>query len=110
MELNKTFTSYLRFDRSPYIQERTACGINALIEVLDLPVSKLNNEVLNTSVIGNKLREITGDKATYVTVDGQCIHLQLIIRRLCPDEATVEKVMELCEEKFLLYSKTRSFI
>jgi hypothetical protein len=107
MELKKSFKGYLKFDDSPFIQERTACGINALIEVLELPVSKIG-EVITTTVIGCKLREITGERLEFQTVDGQSIQLQFVIRRICPDEETVDRVMELCEEKFIHYIKTRN--
>jgi hypothetical protein len=107
MELKKSLKGYLKFDDSPFIQERTACGINALIEVLELPVSKISS-AYDTAVIGFKLREISGEKIEYQTVDGQSIQLQFVIRRICPDEETVDRVMELCEEKFLHYIKTRN--
>ncbi len=78
MELRKIISNYLRFNETPFIQERTVCGINALIEVQDLPIQKLN-DAINSSVIGYKLREISGGKSVLETIDGQSIQLQFIL-------------------------------
>ena len=109
MKPNKTFTDYLKPDEPDYVQERIVCGINALIETLKLPVTKLTDNI-STSIISIKLREITGDNFNLRTSDGQAIQLHFAIIRICPDEETADRVMELSEEKFLHYKKTRSFI
>ena len=105
MKIKRSPGNYLKFDRSPFIRERTACRINAMIETLELPVSPLTGEI-NSFTIGSKLMEITGDKTFYQTDEAQSIQLQFALLRICPDEESIQRILELSEEKFYNYKNT----
>jgi hypothetical protein len=60
MKLTQTKAETLRLDGFPFIEELILCGINSLIEVLELPVEKLARP--STPSIASKLLELSGDK------------------------------------------------
>ena len=98
MKLTQTKAETLRLDEFPFIQELILCGINALIEVLELPVEKL--ALANTTSIAGKLLELSDDKEAWLTSEGQLVQLQCIINKMCDDKPMLEKVMTLSERKF----------
>ncbi len=106
MKIKKSPGNNLKFDRSPIIRERTACRINAMIEVLELPVAPLTGE-LNSVTIGNKLMEITGEEILYQTVEAQSVQLQFALLRICPDEEPIQRILELAEKKLIKWSGNR---
>lgn len=98
MKLTEPKTESQGLNECPFIQELILCGINALIEVLELPVEKLI--LANTAAIARKLLEISGDKEAWLTSEGQLLHLQCIITKLCEDRSILNRVMTLSEQKF----------
>ena len=97
--MEESIKEYQKFSEPPFLQSRVVCGINALIEVLELPSAKLLR--LNTFDIANKLIELSlFEKRRFTDVKSFSIQLQHIINTRCPNQETVEKVMAQCEEKF----------
>ncbi len=97
-----------RFDNPPYSNGRTACGINALIEVLQLPSPKLTQAGIGS--IAPKISELSADKKFLTSAEALSNKLQEIIETSCRDADTVEKVMTLCEHKYHHLAKTSSLI
>ncbi len=98
MRLTGQETDSRGLDECPYIQELILCGINALIEVLSLPVGQLTRA--DSPSIARKLLEISGDKETWLTAEGQLLQLQNLITRLCDDRSLLIKVITLSERNF----------
>jgi hypothetical protein len=103
MKMTRTKEETLRLDEFPFIQELIVCGINALIEVKELPVEKLR--LSNTIAIAGKLLELSMENETWLTSEDQLIHLQYIINKVCDDKLMLQKVMTLCEQKFDFFLK-----
>jgi hypothetical protein len=103
MKMTRTEAETLRLDEFPFIQDLIVCGINALIEVMELPVEKLT--LANTTAIARKLLELSDEKETSLTSEGQLVQLQYIIYKMCEDKLMLQKIMTLSEQKFDLFLK-----
>ena len=99
-----------RFDEPPFSLGRTACGINALIEVLKLSAEKLTKNNIKMSEVGLKLYELSiENKRQVMTLGGQSLQLQEIMESRC-DELTIEKVLKLTEQKYQHLKSNRTLI
>lgn len=105
MKHTQTRAEILRLEGFPFIEELILCGINSLIEVMELPVGKLVQAT--TPSIASKLLELSGDKEVWLNPEDQLVQLQYIINKLCGDKPTIEKVMNLSEQKFDLILRER---
>jgi len=94
----------IKVDRPPFLEESVICGINSLIEVLELPHSKIKS--INSDLIGIKLLEISKGKKFRSTVIYQSFLLQYLILKLCPDDRSLEMVLNLAMEKYQHFLKT----
>jgi len=100
-----------RFDEPPFRLIRVVCGINALIEVLKLPVEKLPKNNIRMSEVGLKLYELSvANRRQVMNLQGQSLQLQEIIENRCTEESSVEEVLKLSEQKYqnLLNNSDRS--
>jgi hypothetical protein len=104
MKPKKRRTDEIKSADLPYVRERIACRINALIDVMSLPVDKLRQ--VNTAAISKKLLELSDGSTACVTEAGQYFQLSFIIGAICDDDQTLEKVMSLGEQKFEWFKKT----
>lgn len=105
-----TVKTYQRFDEGPFIEDRLVCGINALIETLELPLEKLTT-VDRLKITGKLLKLAIHESIPYFTLISQCVNLQILIELHCgDDEELIERVFFLCEEKFKYFLKTSQFI
>jgi hypothetical protein len=107
MKLSGRRTGDSRYDDFPFIQERVACKINAMIEVLELPAEKL--QLATTEAITHKLLELSDDKESWQTPTAQLAWLEYVIKKICDDDM-IKKVMNLTQEKFDSYMKTPELI
>lgn len=102
---------YQRFDEPPFSSGRIACGINALIEVLDLSVEKLPKNDIGTSLIALRLYELsTENRRQVMNIGGQSLQLQEIVKSRCAEESTILEVMKRTEQKYEHFKKTRDLI
>jgi hypothetical protein len=102
---------YQRFDEPPFRLIRVVCGINALIEVLKLPVEKLPKNNISISLIALRLYELSVvNKRKVMNVGGQSLQLQEIIDSRCTEASTVEEVLKLSEQKYQELIKNNSLI
>jgi len=95
------------FNLHPFEEDRMVCGLNALIEELNLPFKKITTP--NRRVTADLLNKLS----PYHTIEcrsliSQCIRLQVLIELLCKDDnVLIEKVFIACEEKFRAFLKNR---
>jgi hypothetical protein len=79
------------------LEKNVICTINSLIEVLDLPYSKIKS--LNPDLIGIKILEMSKGKKFNATIIYQRYLLKYLILKLCPDARALEMVHNLAKEK-----------
>lgn len=90
--------------QEPQIEKNVICTINSLIEVLDLPYSKIKS--LNPDLIGIKILELSKGKKFNSTIIYQRFLLQYLILKLCPDASALEMVLSLAKKKHQHLLKT----
>ena len=95
---------YRPFDEPPYDLGRLACVINAMIEVLNLPLEKLKECTLTS--VANAIKIIANDNYLASSEGFMAIMVQEIIDALSLDRESYEKIMSLCEEKYNHLNKT----
>ena len=95
---------YRRFDAPPPDLIRMACCINALIEVVGLHAHKLHK--VHLLLIAETVKRITHYQFSLTSEGFVSILIQDIIDEKCRSKATVQKVMELCDQKKHHYLKT----
>lgn len=86
------------------LEKNVICTINSLIEVLDLPYSKIKS--LNPDLIGIKILELSKGKKFNSTIIYQRFLLQYLILKLCPDARAAEMVHDLAKKKHQHLLKT----
>jgi hypothetical protein len=102
---------YQRFDEPPFRLIRVVCGIDALIEVLKLPIEKLPKNDIRMSEVGLKLYELSVENRRRVmNLGGQSLQLQEIIESRCTEVSTIEEVLKLSEQKYQHLLNTNSLI
>jgi hypothetical protein len=99
---------FKRFDEPPPDLNRMACCLNALIEVFDLKIDKLQE--VNHLLIVETVKKIARYNFTMTSEGFVSILIQDIIDLRCKSKATHKRVMELCSKKFDHYLKTRKLI
>ncbi|HZK96353.1 MAG TPA: hypothetical protein VFC67_19290 [Prolixibacteraceae bacterium] len=98
-----------RFDLPPFLSGRTACGINAIIEVFNLQTTKIS--VCSTSTISSAIMQISNKNLSPSnSVAYQSILLQDIIDEKCRNQEDRDRVMELCEQKYSHLKATKVLI
>jgi len=102
---------YQRFDEPPFRLIRVVCGINALIEVLNLSVEKLPKININISLVALRLYELSVvNKRKVMSLEGQSLQLQEIIESRCTEASTIEEILKLTEQKYQHLLNTNSLI
>ena len=97
--MNELEKDFRKFDEPPFLMGRVACGINAAIEVLNLPVEKLTD--YEPMSIAYKLMELSSkDYQNYIQVEDQGRLLQDIIEMKCKDDNTRRSILKLCQQKY----------
>jgi hypothetical protein len=89
-------------DETGLIHEYIACRINAMIEVLDLPVELLAEA--DPDCIMQKLLELSDDKEHWQTPEDQLTWLDNVAGRICENEEMIEEVIRLTRNKFEAYA------
>lgn len=98
------------FNIGPFIEDRLICGINALIDVLDLPHEKLKR--VDREEVAALLSSLSQtDSTKYVSLISQSVKFQVLLEVLCADnEELIERVFNVCEEKFQHFLTTGNYI
>jgi hypothetical protein len=86
------------------LEKNVICTINSLIEVLDLPYSKIRS--LNPDLIGIKILELSKGKKFNSMIIYQRFLLQYLVLKLCPDARAAEMVHDLAKKKHQHLVKT----
>lgn len=94
-----TFDNNKRFDVAPFNIERMACGVNALIEVLELPLPKVTRSspldiALTASLILNRQIYVP------ISIDEISTLVQNVIDEMCLSQNEIDKVLQVCDEKY----------
>jgi len=97
--MNNFIEDQKRFDIPPFELGRMACGINAIIEVLNLPTPKI--KVCGALEIANTVMQIL-NRQLYVPIDlGQIsILIQNIIDEKCTAPGVAFNVMQVCTRNY----------
>lgn len=103
------FSNYKRFDVAPFNIERMACGINALIEVLELPLPKVTKcsplDIASTaSLILNKPLYVPMSISEISTL------IQNIIDEMCLSQDEIDKVLQVCDIKYGHFILTETLV
>ena len=102
---------YQRFDEPPFRLIRVVCGINALIEVLKLPLEKLPKINISISLVALRLYELSVvNKRKVINLKDQSLQLQEIIESRCTDGSIVDEVLRLTEQKYQHLINTNSLM
>jgi hypothetical protein len=88
-------------NETAFINELIACRINAMIEVLDLPVELLQDA--DPDSIRHKLLELSDDQESWQTPEARMAWLDDVIGRICENDEMVERVMSLTRKKFRIF-------
>ncbi len=84
-------------DERGFIHEYIACRINAVIEVLNLPVELLTDAAPDS--IRNKLLELSDDEQYWETPEARIVWLEDVINKLCDNGEMIARVEYLTREK-----------
>ena len=106
--MKKEINAYRRFDQPPSDLFRMACAINAVIEVFNLRVKKLNE--VDFELVAETVKKIARYPFSINSESFISILIQDIIDTKCRSKAAAEKVMELCDRKLRYFLKTRTLI
>ncbi len=95
-----------RFDVDPFSLERMACGVNALIEVLELPYPKLT--VCSAFDAASTVMKIL-DQEMYVPMDLKQLSflIQIAIDERGNKKNDAEKVMQVCARNYQHFTLTK---
>ena len=94
-----SFNKNKRFDVAPFNLERMACGINAVIEVLELPLPKISKcSPLDIAITASLIL----NKPLYAPMSIQEIStlIQNVIDEMCVSQNDTDKVFQVCDEKY----------
>lgn len=107
--MNNFIEDQQRFDVPPFELGRMACGINAIIEVLNLPTPKIT--VCGALEIATTVMQIL-DRQLYVPIDlGQIsILIQNIIDEKCTAPGVAFNVMQVCARNYDHLKSTHQLI
>jgi len=103
------FNNNKPFDVAPFNLERMACGVNALIEVLELPLPKLTEcNPLDIAITASQIL----NKPLYVPMSiGEISTLiQNIIDEMCTSQDEMDQVMQACNGKYGHFILTETLI
>ncbi len=88
----------LKGDEAGFIHEYIACRINAIIEVLNLPVKQLSDA--SPDSIMNKLNELSDERKYWHTPEDQIYWLDRVIEQICESDEMIERVNRLTRINF----------
>jgi hypothetical protein len=103
----KNQVNNLKEREEPFFEKSIICTINSLIEILDLPYSKIKSP--NRDLIGIKILELSKGKNFPSMVIYQSFLLQYLVLKLCPDDRSLERVLKLAIEKYRHYLESGEF-
>jgi len=97
--MNNAFEDQQRFDVPPFDLARMACGVNAIIEVINLPIPKI--KVCDSLEIATSVMQIL-NRQLFVPIDlGQIsILIQNIIDEKCTAPGVAFTVMQVCARNY----------
>lgn len=103
------FNNNKHFDLAPFNLERMACGVNALIEVLELPLPKITKcsplDIASTaSLILNRQLYVPMSISEIGTL------IQNVIDEMCMSQDEIDKVLEVCDGKYGHFILTEKLI
>ena len=103
------FNNNKRFDVAPFNLERMACGINAIIEVLELPLPKLSEcsplDIASTaSLILNRQLYVPMSISEIGTL------IQNVIDEMCTSQDEIDKVLQVCDGKYSHFILTETLV
>jgi hypothetical protein len=102
--MHKENNDYRRFDVPPPDLFRMACGVNAIIEVFNLSVNKVDK--VDFDLVADTVKKIARYKFSLDNEGFLSILIQDIIDKKSRSKDAVQRIMRLCDQKLRYFLRT----